>query len=139
MIPHRLTRRLLEEIEQGRGYALTLATEEQLTSIQAEATRCHDNADRWAKTHEGFCVVKGWAHAGSYIFEKHSVGRAPNGQLLCVSPRSPQAYNGPFVIHDHRWETAPFAALPNQIGLEISTSAPTQSLQSGGHCQQRRP
>jgi hypothetical protein len=48
------------------------ATAEDLNGFQAEASKCHENVNRWCALNPGHQPVRGWITT-STLFDKHSV------------------------------------------------------------------
>jgi hypothetical protein len=122
---------LWQAVEYGRVRHLKLATAHDLNGFQGEPFKCHENGERWAATHPGSQVVRGWLITAQNIFVKHSVVETPDGTLLDVTPRVGSDAQHPtgFII----WETGSaedFASLPPQViyvpphWLEASNGAP---------------
>jgi hypothetical protein len=128
MIPHPIAENLRTAFIEERVDIPRLADASDLGGFVPEKAQCHDNARRWTALHPGSMVIEGWVASGDSIFEKHSVVTDEHGELLCITPREPSAYNGPFIRHRSEWSSTPFADLPAQVMHPSIIEAATRAM-----------
>src|SRR5689334_9991109 len=82
-----LAERLWIRALKNQTITLKLATPDDLGGFHGELSACHDNVNRWIKTHLTHRAVRGWVVVGTGVLTKHSVVDT-GAELLDVTPRT---------------------------------------------------
>ena len=103
--------RLLERLKGGETEQVPHATQEELCGFHAEASKCHENVNRWCIQNPAHRPLRGWI-VTSTLFDKHSVvDRGPNG-LLDITPLRDRSHTD-FLRHVGSQEE--FDSFPAQV------------------------
>jgi hypothetical protein len=102
---------LRERLKRGEVERVLHATAKDLNGFQAEASKCHENVNRWCAQNPGHQPVRGWIIT-STLFDKHSVVDRGAEGLLDITPLRDRSHTD-FLRHVGTEEE--FARLPHQV------------------------
>jgi hypothetical protein len=102
---------LLGRLKRGEAERVLHATAKYLNGFEAEASKCHENVNRWCAENPGHRPVRGWIIT-STLFDKHSVVDRGAEGLLDITPLRDRSCTD-FLRHVGTEEE--FDRLPHQV------------------------